>query len=237
LRLFIDTGARLAKIANLTVNDVDPTNQLVWVMGKGKRPRALPIGNKTANAPNRYLRVRRQNRGRATDALWLGRGGGKNSGPAMTTSGIRQVIRNRAEEYLKSDNPALVPFILEYLLKWAHMKGDPFYRANNRLEGVARDPSVLPRPTDRERYATALDSHRDAGDTTTEGWRVWNHAEAWIKIRHKLVKSLTELVRKTEAGPCIRSDGEDSYGGDYGGRYKRTWKNLKAVDKAIEATV
>ena len=29
-------------------------------------------------------------------------------------------------------------------------------------------------------------------------------------------------------------DGEDSYSGDYGGRYQRTWKNLKAIDKAIE---
>ena len=67
-------------------------------MGKGKRPRALPIGNKTANALNRYVRVRRQNRGRATDALWLGRGGSKNSAPAITPSGIRQVIRNRAAD-------------------------------------------------------------------------------------------------------------------------------------------
>jgi site-specific recombinase XerD len=98
LRLFIDTGARLAEIANLTVDDIDPVNQLVTVMGKGKRPRLLPIGNKAQNALNRYLRVRRQNQGRATDALWLGRGGGKNSGPAMTTSGVRQVIRNRSED-------------------------------------------------------------------------------------------------------------------------------------------
>jgi site-specific recombinase XerD len=117
LRLFIDTGARLSEIANLTVNDVDPTNQLVWVMGKGKRPRALPIGNKAANAINRYVRVRRQNRGKTTDALWLGRGGGKNSGPTMTTSGIRQVIRNRAAD---AGLGKVYPHQLRH--SWAHDK-------------------------------------------------------------------------------------------------------------------
>ena len=79
--------------------------------------------------------------------------------------------------------------------------------------------------------------HRDADDTTTAGRRVWNHAEAWIKVRHKLVKSLAEFVRETEARPYTMSDGEDSYGGEYDGRYKRTWKNLKAIDKAIKAIV
>ena len=117
LRLFIDTGARLSEISNLTVNDVDPTNQLVWVMGKGKRPRAIPIGHKAANAINRYVRVRRQNQGRATDALWLGRGGGKNSGPAMTTSGIRQVIRNRAAD---AKLGKVYPHQLRH--SWAHDK-------------------------------------------------------------------------------------------------------------------
>ena len=143
-----------------------------------------------------------------------------------------------AEEYLKSDNPALVPFILKYLEEWAQMKGDPVYRANRRLESVARDPAMLlPRPghrVGRERYAGALDRHHDAGDTTTDGWRAWNHAEAWIKVRHKLVKSLAELVKETEARPYTLPDGEDSSSGDYGGRYQRTWKNLKAIDKAIE---
>ena len=61
-------------------------------MGEGKRPRLILIGNKTVNAINRYLRVRRQNTGRTTNALWLERGGGKCTGPSMTTSGVRQLI-------------------------------------------------------------------------------------------------------------------------------------------------
>jgi Txe/YoeB family toxin of Txe-Axe toxin-antitoxin module len=144
-----------------------------------------------------------------------------------------------AKEYLKSENPALVVFILNYLTEWAQMQGDPVYRASSRLESVARDPAMLlPRPghrVGRERYTSALDRHRHADDTATAGRRVWNHAEAWIKVRHKLVKSLAECVRETEARPYTMSDGEDSYGGEYDGRYKRTWKNLKAIDKAIEA--
>ena len=59
IRLFIDTGARLAEIAELALEDADTVNGVISVMGKGKRPRLILIGNKTANAINRYLRVRR----------------------------------------------------------------------------------------------------------------------------------------------------------------------------------
>ena len=50
-----------------------------------------------------------------------------------------------------------------------------------------------------------------------------------------MTQSIKELVRETKARPYTMSDGEDSYGGEYDGRYKRTWKNLKAIDEAIEA--
>ncbi len=51
LRLFIDTGARRAELANLRwtpddpeTNDVDLDSGLVRVMGKGRRERLLSIG-------------------------------------------------------------------------------------------------------------------------------------------------------------------------------------------------
>src|SRR5918993_1883593 len=56
--LLVDTGMRRAKCAGMTLDDVDLDHRIVWVLGKGRRPRALPIGRKTAQALDRYLRVR-----------------------------------------------------------------------------------------------------------------------------------------------------------------------------------
>lgn len=60
------------------------------VLGKGRRPRLLPFGHKTAVALDRYLRIRAQHRDHACAALWLG-----HAGP-MTPNGIYQVVRDRA---------------------------------------------------------------------------------------------------------------------------------------------
>jgi site-specific recombinase XerC len=88
LRVFVDTGARLAEVANLGVGDVDLDDMTLTVLGKGERVRVLPIGAKTVKAIDRYLRVRRSE----LPELWLG---GK--GP-MTPSGIAQVLRRRARQ-------------------------------------------------------------------------------------------------------------------------------------------
>jgi integrase/recombinase XerC len=48
---------RRAECVGMTVDDVDLDQRIVWVLGKGRRPQALPIGRKTAQALDRYLRV------------------------------------------------------------------------------------------------------------------------------------------------------------------------------------
>jgi site-specific recombinase XerD len=90
LRLFIDTGMRLAELAGLHVGDVDRDADVALVLGKGRRERACPFGNNTAVAIERYLRERAK-RGPRNDALWLGI-----KGP-MTASGIRQMVWRRSE--------------------------------------------------------------------------------------------------------------------------------------------
>ena len=92
VRTFIDTGARLAEMAGLKLDDVDLDDQTLTVTGKGSRVRVLPIGAKAVKAIDRYLRVRRGHREHGLSALWLGRSG------AMGTSGIAQMLRRRATE-------------------------------------------------------------------------------------------------------------------------------------------
>jgi site-specific recombinase XerC len=95
IRMFFDTGARLSEIADLTVTDVTLGRDanLAHVVGKGRRPRDLPFGAKTAQALDRYLRLRSRHSQANLPALWLGRRSG-----AMTPSGVYQVIRRRARQ-------------------------------------------------------------------------------------------------------------------------------------------
>ena len=55
--LLVDTGMRRAECAGMRLVDVDLDQRIVWVLGKGRRPRALPIGRKTAQALDPYLRA------------------------------------------------------------------------------------------------------------------------------------------------------------------------------------
>ena len=96
VRVFLDTGARRAEIAGLRwdpvdelVNDVDLDQGLVRVVGKGRRERVVPIGNRTVRALDRYVRARGRHPYAGLAWLWLGLKG------RLTDSGIGQAIRDR----------------------------------------------------------------------------------------------------------------------------------------------
>jgi site-specific recombinase XerC len=95
LRTFIDTGARLSEVAELrwdadpNEGDVDLDAGLIVVLGKGRRPRQLPLGRKAVRSIDRYIRLRAKHAHRDAPALWLGL-----KGP-MTASGIRQMFERR----------------------------------------------------------------------------------------------------------------------------------------------
>jgi site-specific recombinase XerD len=98
LRVFIDTGARRAEIANLrydakddAYNDIDLNNGIIRVLGKGRRERVLPIGNKTVKALDRYLRRRATRTHAASEWLWIGNKG------RFTQDGVAQMIQRRGE--------------------------------------------------------------------------------------------------------------------------------------------
>ena len=92
LALLIDTGMRRSECAGLTVDDLDFTNMVARVQGKGGRQRACAFENKAARALDRYLRVRSRHPSAHRPALWLG-----HAGP-LSSDGIYQVVRDRAAE-------------------------------------------------------------------------------------------------------------------------------------------
>ena len=89
IRVFIDTGFRLAEITSLLVEDLDLSDGLLVVMGKGRRPRTVPYGAKTGQALDRYMRLRVRHTQAKALSLWLGPKGG------MTDSGISQILKRR----------------------------------------------------------------------------------------------------------------------------------------------
>jgi site-specific recombinase XerD len=89
MRMLLDCGLRVAELVGLTITDVDREATMVYVLGKGRRGRAVPYGARTADALRRYLRVRGKHPQAGSAALWLGA-----KGP-MTTSGVRQMLERR----------------------------------------------------------------------------------------------------------------------------------------------
>lgn len=90
MRLFIDSGARLSEVANLTVEDVNLDAGTVRFLGKGGRMRLNPLGSKTIRSLDRYLRAR--NGATPAPFLWLGRSG------RLTSFGIAEMVKRRAAQ-------------------------------------------------------------------------------------------------------------------------------------------
>lgn len=74
LRVLLNTGTRLGEIAGLRLEDLDLEQDQIWVMGKGKRARVLPLGAKTVKALDRYMRTRSHHKSVELPWLWLGPG-------------------------------------------------------------------------------------------------------------------------------------------------------------------
>jgi site-specific recombinase XerD len=92
LRTFIDTGARLSEVVDRHVDDLDLDLNVLIVLGKGRRPRSVPFGKKTALALDRYLRARARHTHADEPWLWLGLKG------RLTASGVAQMLRRRSEQ-------------------------------------------------------------------------------------------------------------------------------------------
>jgi site-specific recombinase XerD len=90
--MFLDTGMRRAELTGLRLADVDFDHDTAVVMGKGRRPRAVPFGRRTAQALDRYLRARAHHPYADSEWLWLGKQG------RLRDTGVAQLVRRRARQ-------------------------------------------------------------------------------------------------------------------------------------------
>ena len=92
IMLLLDTGARRAELVDLKLAHVDLDLDVLLVLGKGRRERALPFGHKAGAALDRYLRTRVRHKDAALPWLWLGLQG------RLTRWGLVQMLRRRGEQ-------------------------------------------------------------------------------------------------------------------------------------------
>jgi site-specific recombinase XerD len=105
LMVLLDAGPRRSELLGMRLGDLDFEYDVVRVVGKGGRERALPFGRRTAMALDRYLRARSRHRLAYLDALWLGLRG------PLTISGLRDLLDRRARQ---ARIPALHPHMFRH---------------------------------------------------------------------------------------------------------------------------
>jgi site-specific recombinase XerD len=103
--LLVDVGPRRAELMGLTVADVDFDLDVLLVLGKGRRERALPFGRRSAVVLDRYLRVRARHKDAGLPWLWLGRKG------RLTEWGLVQMLQRRGGQ---AGLPGLYPHQLRH---------------------------------------------------------------------------------------------------------------------------
>lgn len=154
LRLLMDCGLRISELSNLQLADVDlADHDVVHVIGKGGKPRAVPFGAKTGKALDKYLRARRSHRYANTAGLWLGERG------PMTSYGIDERLKARGRQAGVEDLHAH-RFRHTFAHNWLAAGGQE--QDLKRLAGWSSDAmlAVYARSTQVER---AHDAHRRLG--------------------------------------------------------------------------
>ncbi len=75
MELFYSSGLRLAELASLNCTDLDKSDSVIEVTGKGNKARRLPVGKQALAAIKTWLQVRPQLLREPTDALFLSQQG------------------------------------------------------------------------------------------------------------------------------------------------------------------
>lgn len=109
LELMYGVGLRVSEIVNLSVNDIDLTNCVIRIMGKGSKERIVPLGEYSIYYLNLYLDRRREmlKDNRTCDKLFL-----NNHGMGMTRQGFFKNLKQLLLE--KGLNPDVSPHTLRH---------------------------------------------------------------------------------------------------------------------------
>lgn len=92
IRFMLDTGCRRSEVAGLKLADVDQDQQIATVMGKGSKTRTVVYSAATAQAIDRYLRIREKHPKATSPSIWIGQTG------ALGGDAIASVVSTRSAQ-------------------------------------------------------------------------------------------------------------------------------------------
>ncbi|NOY22604.1 MAG: tyrosine recombinase XerC [Acidobacteria bacterium] len=111
VELFYATGMRISELVSIKMKQLDLDNQIVRVLGKGKKERIVPFGTPAGNWLRKYIRQRRDflmEKGHlAEEHLFVNK-----DGTGISTRGIRGIVDRFL--YLASDRHGLSPHALRH---------------------------------------------------------------------------------------------------------------------------
>jgi site-specific recombinase XerD len=127
VRMLLDTGVRARELESMTLDGLNLDDQLVTVMGKGRKIRTVPFGAKTAEAVGLYLRARAKHRDAADPALWLVSPASHHRG-GIRREGMRDALDKRAD---------VAGVVNVHPHRFRHTAADMFLSSDNVTEGDA----------------------------------------------------------------------------------------------------
>ena len=94
LELMYSTGVRVSELVNLTIYDIDLTEDIIKVFGKDIKERIVPLGDMALDSVKDYLKVRKEMlKKENNDYLFL-----NNHGKKLTRQGFFKIVKNLAKE-------------------------------------------------------------------------------------------------------------------------------------------
>ncbi|MFA6572382.1 MAG: tyrosine-type recombinase/integrase, partial [Bacteroidota bacterium] len=106
--LLYSSGLRISEALQLNTEDINSSNKIVKVLGKGRKERIVPIGEKAMTALQNYLKLRQKiHKELGENALFLSA-----KGKRMNTVGAYRVIHNAMQSVTES--PQKSPHVLRH---------------------------------------------------------------------------------------------------------------------------
>lgn len=119
LLTLVDTGCRASEFLGINVGNLDLINGEIQILhGKGGKLRTVYIGRNSRRAVRRYLKTRSELFNHSP--LWI-----TNDGCRLTISGLREIIRRRAED-AKINSPGIHDFRRCFAIEFLRNNGDIF---------------------------------------------------------------------------------------------------------------
>ena len=108
LELMYGCGLRVSELVNLTLNDIDMTNSLIRIFGKGSKEREIPIGEYSIYYLKEYLNIRDSLlKDKPCDKLFL-----NNHGSSISRQGFFKMLKQLLKE--KGLNTDVSPHTLRH---------------------------------------------------------------------------------------------------------------------------